>query len=238
MRVLLGLVAAVGGYDAVSNQFGLPTLRKLLGLSGSLLPWWGWVIALEAVVIYALFEYVQRNAKSESVTLKGAVVEPAAQQYALDLREFVLSKLEEMLSQYLTVFYCVKGVADSKSGVNQVAVGWAEEALHKGMRAKYWTIKCLSESPIEAMPLDDLEQGIAQFLRDYFDQRKYAVQVALLYEIPLNTKRGNPDLSTKKWLSAQERVRLALKDLRASPLATELKRDELLERLKESPLNS
>ena len=66
--VLVKIGAAVGTglaiYDSASNQFNLPKLGKLLGMSGSLLPWWGWLLVLQAVFVYALFEYVRRMAPS------------------------------------------------------------------------------------------------------------------------------------------------------------------------------
>lgn len=51
----------VGVYDTLSGQFELPTLRKLVGMSGELLPWWGWLLLLQAIFVAALFEYVRKN---------------------------------------------------------------------------------------------------------------------------------------------------------------------------------
>ncbi|MEA3064300.1 MAG: hypothetical protein QOJ27_739 [Sphingomonadales bacterium] len=60
VRIALLLVATVAGYDSFSSQFGFPTLGRLLGVSGSLLPWWGWLLVVQGVFVYALFEYVRR----------------------------------------------------------------------------------------------------------------------------------------------------------------------------------
>lgn len=55
-----GFITALFVYDAASNQFELPKLGKLMGMSGNLLPWWGWLLILQAIFVYALFEYVRR----------------------------------------------------------------------------------------------------------------------------------------------------------------------------------
>jgi hypothetical protein len=54
------LMALVAAWDAISNQFSLPKMGRLLGMSGSLLPWWGWLLILQALFVYGLFEYVRQ----------------------------------------------------------------------------------------------------------------------------------------------------------------------------------
>lgn len=61
MRWCAGPVAVIGVYDTVGGQLELPTLRKLFGMSSNLLPWWGWLLILQAFFVVALFEYVRRN---------------------------------------------------------------------------------------------------------------------------------------------------------------------------------
>lgn len=63
VRVLLLFWLIFTGYDVISGQLELPTVRKLWGMSGSLLPWWGWLLILQAIFVYALFEYVRRNVR-------------------------------------------------------------------------------------------------------------------------------------------------------------------------------
>jgi hypothetical protein len=72
------IVVAFGLYDLLSNQspsWHLPKLGdqlpRWLGMSGALLPWWGWLLILQAIFVYALFEYVRRNVpvKSEGASL-------------------------------------------------------------------------------------------------------------------------------------------------------------------------
>lgn len=62
VRILLSLWGVTAGYDGVSNQFGLQKIPKVWGMTGSLLPWWGWLLVLQAIFVFALFEYVRRNA--------------------------------------------------------------------------------------------------------------------------------------------------------------------------------
>lgn len=58
---------AVAVYDLFSSQvriedrFEPPTLLELLGMSGALLPWWGWLLVAQAIFTYGLFECVRRN---------------------------------------------------------------------------------------------------------------------------------------------------------------------------------
>ncbi|XAP77552.1 hypothetical protein ABC955_13340 [Citromicrobium bathyomarinum] len=54
-------VAALGAYDVCSNQFGFPKLPKVLGMTGALMPWWGWLLLLQALFVYGLFEFVRRS---------------------------------------------------------------------------------------------------------------------------------------------------------------------------------
>ena len=64
VKILLGLVGSLGTYDAASSQFDWPKLPKVWGMSGGLLPWWGWLLVLQAIFVYALFEYVRKLRKS------------------------------------------------------------------------------------------------------------------------------------------------------------------------------
>ena len=54
-------LACLFAYDAASNQLALPKISQLWGVSGSLIPWWGWLLILQTIFVYALFEYVRRN---------------------------------------------------------------------------------------------------------------------------------------------------------------------------------
>lgn len=60
VKLLVGAWALVASYDGVSSQFELPKLGKVVGMSGNLLPWWGWLLILQAIFVYGLFEYVRR----------------------------------------------------------------------------------------------------------------------------------------------------------------------------------
>jgi len=52
----------LGGYDVISNQFpSLPKLQAVIGMSGAVMPWWGWLLALQSVFVLGLFDYVRRN---------------------------------------------------------------------------------------------------------------------------------------------------------------------------------
>lgn len=62
-------IGVIGAYDVISNQFPdwhLPKLGSLLpgwaAISGALLPWWGWLLVIQAIFVSALFEYVRKLA--------------------------------------------------------------------------------------------------------------------------------------------------------------------------------
>lgn len=71
VRVGLAIFAALAAYDTLSSQLELPTVRRWWGMSGSLLPWWGWLLILQAIFVYALFEYVRRLSPAASQTTQG-----------------------------------------------------------------------------------------------------------------------------------------------------------------------
>ncbi|GGC24404.1 hypothetical protein GCM10011371_10060 [Novosphingobium marinum] len=63
----------LGVYDAASSQFELPKLGGFVpwvsnNMSGMLLPWWGWLLILQGVAYYALFEYVRTRTDHSPVT--------------------------------------------------------------------------------------------------------------------------------------------------------------------------
>ncbi len=62
--VMLGSasIALLAGHDAASNQLGLPKIGELVGNSGTLFfPWWGWLLILQTLFVYELFEFVRRS---------------------------------------------------------------------------------------------------------------------------------------------------------------------------------
>lgn len=66
VRVGGGALLFLGSYDVLCNQLGLPPLKDLIskvapfvGMTGSLMPWWGWLLILQSLFVYALFEYVR-----------------------------------------------------------------------------------------------------------------------------------------------------------------------------------
>lgn len=57
----MGIGAAIASYDGISNQMGWPKIPALWGMTGYLLPWWGWLLLTQGILVLALFEYVRRN---------------------------------------------------------------------------------------------------------------------------------------------------------------------------------
>jgi hypothetical protein len=64
VRIGLVLFSVLAAYDTLANQLELPTARRWWGISGSLLPWWGWLLILQGIFVYALFDYVRRLPRS------------------------------------------------------------------------------------------------------------------------------------------------------------------------------
>ncbi len=67
VRVPLGIWATVASYDGISNQMGWPKIPELWGMTGSPLPWWGWLLVAQGILVLALFEYVRRNISTAAV---------------------------------------------------------------------------------------------------------------------------------------------------------------------------
>jgi len=89
--------ALLGAYDVLSSQFELPTLGALVGwgapalqerfaMTGALLPWWGWLLIIQAIFVYGLFEYVRRNipARDSGGATDGAIRETRQSIQALE----------------------------------------------------------------------------------------------------------------------------------------------------------
>jgi hypothetical protein len=60
-----GACALVGGYSGLQSQFPdhLPLLQAVVVMTHiTVLPWWGWLLVLQAVFTYGLFEYVRVHA--------------------------------------------------------------------------------------------------------------------------------------------------------------------------------
>ena len=82
-----GGLIALGGYDAASSQFGFPKIDRVLGMSGMLLPWWGWLQILQAVFVYGLFDYVRRIPQDRSSTPTATAYDAAIQNEIKALRQ-------------------------------------------------------------------------------------------------------------------------------------------------------
>lgn len=63
-RLLVGTPVGAGIYQFGCDQFDWPKLPALWGMTGQLIPWWGWLIVALAGSVFALFEYVRRNVGS------------------------------------------------------------------------------------------------------------------------------------------------------------------------------
>lgn len=59
LAIMAAVPTGLGAYDACCNQFGWPKLPKVWAVTLALVPWWSWLLILQAVFVYALFEYVR-----------------------------------------------------------------------------------------------------------------------------------------------------------------------------------
>jgi hypothetical protein len=66
------LFAALGSYDAASNQFNLPKLPALWGRTIGLVPAWAWFMLIQYALFFAILRYVRRQQPASSV----ATVDP------------------------------------------------------------------------------------------------------------------------------------------------------------------
>ena len=73
--------AIVGAYSGVQSQFpaSLPLLETLIVMTNlAVLPWWGWLLVLQTLFVYALFEYIRISLPSadEAIPVRYKSVEP------------------------------------------------------------------------------------------------------------------------------------------------------------------
>ena len=59
-RLVVGGSIFAGIYQFGCDPFDWPKLPALWGMTGVLVPWWGWLLIAQAGFVYALFEYVRR----------------------------------------------------------------------------------------------------------------------------------------------------------------------------------
>ncbi|HTU10455.1 MAG TPA: hypothetical protein VMG08_06095 [Allosphingosinicella sp.] len=114
--VKLGALAWLlfASYDTLCSQFNLPTIGTLVGkVNGSLLPWWGWLLVLQAILFYALFEYVRRNtaagpmASLESTRVLTPISTPKVALTAKEkdqAREILVSLADTIRDRWWTLF--------------------------------------------------------------------------------------------------------------------------------------
>lgn len=65
-RVVVAVPTGAAAYQFGCDQFGLPTLPVLWGMTGAGLPWWAWIVVAQSGFVYALFEYVRRRLPDEA----------------------------------------------------------------------------------------------------------------------------------------------------------------------------
>ena len=78
---IAGFLAFVTGYAACADQFPiLPKLQDVGVKTFLLLPWWGWLLVLQAFLVYALFEYVRVRIPGTALRIEGPQTESLAAQ--------------------------------------------------------------------------------------------------------------------------------------------------------------
>ncbi len=109
VKIVTGITTAVGAYDTFANQLEFPTLRRLFGMSGALMPWWGWLLVLQAIFVAALFEYIRRNLPVTDSEQQSSVKED------LDLNQDLACLLHFAVSN-TTVLFLDKLIANAPTG--------------------------------------------------------------------------------------------------------------------------
>ena len=59
-RIAVAVSMFAGLYQFACDQFGFPTIPAVWGMTGAIVPWWGWLLIAQAIFVYALFEYVRK----------------------------------------------------------------------------------------------------------------------------------------------------------------------------------
>jgi hypothetical protein len=114
------VVSALFLYDVLCNQFGLPNIPKLWGVTGTLMPWWAWVVLLQLGFTYGLFEVMRRVAPQPPSAL--GKVDFADDFAALDGRIAQLEDLYQQLASATDSMSTATGnVSDLKRSIDLVA---------------------------------------------------------------------------------------------------------------------
>lgn len=59
-KFAVGVPLFITLYQFGCDQFGLPTIPKLWGMTGPAIAWWGWLLVAQVGFVYAMFEYMRR----------------------------------------------------------------------------------------------------------------------------------------------------------------------------------
>ena len=95
------------------------------------------------------------------------------------------------------------------------AYRFADEALHKGIRRSFSKLKQDAESDFREIQTPAITYAVMQFLQEYNETKNYVSRIEAAGDIQAEWRSD--------WHAAEERCRLALRDIQASPLGGDLK---------------
>lgn len=96
-RVVVAVPSGAAAYQFGCDQFGLPTLPVLWGMTGAGLPWWAWIVVAQSGFVYALFEYVRRRLPDEAWSVIPLVSSTSYDDSAISARIAELEKIKRAI---------------------------------------------------------------------------------------------------------------------------------------------
>lgn len=157
VRVFGSSGVAASAYQFGCDQFGLPTLPRLWGLTGAYLPWWGWLLVAQGVLVLAIFDYVRRNVgPTQPPATTGA--EPSTADAKVVNVEKRLKDAQDEIAKLLERIEALETLPERLHVVEDALSAEAERAVsHRDRLTDFDRRICLAQ-----YKLDDLE-----FLRMY-----------------------------------------------------------------------
>jgi len=96
-RVVVALPSGAAAYQFGCDQFDLPTLPVLWGMTGAGLPWWAWIVVAQSGFVYALFEYVRRRLPDEAWSVIPQASNASYDDSAISARVAELEKIKRAI---------------------------------------------------------------------------------------------------------------------------------------------
>jgi hypothetical protein len=210
------LLVVLGFYDLFCSQFGLPPLKEIiswviprLGMTGALMPWWGWFLVLQTVFLYALFEYVRRAQPGVAPEIPRTL-----ETRLIEIEETQAETGRRVLSIHSEVLNRIDAVIQTVAAQGREAAGEREKIYQDLKNAEDARLAQISRIQNEIKPFTDGFKSAdldLLYLLDWARNIESVLVIPLLLELqpvavplepPLNdVERGELQRKMKRWTS-------------------------------------